>query len=117
MMPVVRTSALIGAALACLLATGCSVTAGSNSSGLTSSPSLPPATARVTPATARGGTETPTPGSDNPPGQRFSVVATADVLLHPALWAQARRDAGGAGMGWVFAGHMIGAGIAAEVAG
>jgi hypothetical protein len=117
MRPVVRTSALIGAALACLLATGCSVTAGSNSSGLTSTPSLPPATARVTPATARGGTETPTPGSDNPPGQRFSVVATADVLLHPALWAQARRDAGGAGMGWVFAGHMIGAGIAAEVAG
>jgi poly-gamma-glutamate capsule biosynthesis protein CapA/YwtB (metallophosphatase superfamily) len=72
-----RTSVLVGTAFACLLIAGCQGSSGGSNPVHSSGPPSTPATTS---------------------GQGFSLVATGDVLLHPALWAQAKKDGRGTGM-------------------
>jgi poly-gamma-glutamate synthesis protein (capsule biosynthesis protein) len=53
---------------------------------------------RAVPDEPAGSTTTASPASSTtPPPRTFTLVATGDVLLHPALWDQARADAAASG--------------------
>ena len=90
-------TAVAGAlALACLLA----VPAGERSaSGAGSAePSGPDrSSAAASSAPAPGGPDDTAAPPTTPPPRSFTLVAAGDVLLHPALWDQARADAAASG--------------------
>jgi hypothetical protein len=58
--------------------------------------SSPPAAAPVAAPTSAVATASPTAASSAGP-RTITILGSGDVLLHPDLWAQAKRDAGGTG--------------------
>ncbi len=85
----------------CLLAAGCSTapSGASSATGAGATSAGAPATPTPSPTPsgpAASATANPT-SADRP--RRFTLVATGDVLLHPALWRQAEADAGSTGRG------------------
>ncbi len=85
----VRRRLAVASSLAALLLTAACT--GTPATRTASSPvtTRPAATTVTTPAA------TPGAASSGPSGAGFSLVATGDVLLHPALWAQAKQDGHG----------------------
>jgi len=107
------TGLALGTALACLAAlAGCS--SGANAG-------LPGTAASTSPVSAVASSSAPasvTPSASAGPtaGRSFSIVATGDVLLHPPLWTQARRDAVRTGSGTMDFAAML-AGVKPYVSG
>lgn len=86
-------AAVVGAVVvgsAAVLVAGCTV---GQPAAPTPVDATPVATAPVEPAASTQAA--PSPAGDCPGVACVSVAVTGDVLLHPALWAQARADGGG----------------------
>jgi poly-gamma-glutamate capsule biosynthesis protein CapA/YwtB (metallophosphatase superfamily) len=117
-MRLTRPTGLALAAACLVAAAGCSGSVGGRLPATTGTPD-PPATATAAPATSSTPTATGSgagSGSDRTAGGSFTIVATGDVLLHPPLWAQARRDAARTGVGTMDFGPML-AGVRPYVSG
>ena len=96
--------AVVAAALAATLLAGCTGP-GAGFPASESAVSQPPAIGSAggawrgggpVPGTAASETPASPEGADCAPADCVDVVVTGDVLLHPALWEQAKRDGGGA---------------------
>lgn len=110
-MPHLRPIGLTVLTVVCLaVAAGCSSTDDLGSSRRATGSPSPAATAQPS------SSATATAAGSGTAGRTFTIVATGDVLLHPSLWAQARRDAGRTGSGTMDFAPML-AGVKPYVAG